>query len=74
MSRCDTVILNARKMSKLTVLRGWMRKDLASAAQVSPTRLSTAFNGSPIGPRVAKRIADALGTTIADLITETPEN
>jgi len=73
MATRDTLILDARKMSRLAILRGWMRVDLASAAGVSPTRLSSAFNGRPIGPRVAKRIADALGTTIADLILETPQ-
>lgn len=70
MAHCDTLTLDAQKMSKLAVLRGWMRVDLASEARVSPTRLSSAFAGKPIGPRVAKRIADALGVTIADLITE----
>lgn len=71
----DTLTLDGRKIARHTILRGWMRTDLASAAKVSPTRLSSAFNGKPIGPRIAKRIADALGVTITDLITEeTPAN
>lgn len=74
MATCDTLILDASKLSRLAILRGWMRVDLASAAAVSPTRLSAAFNGRPIGPRIAKRIADALGTTIENLILETPQN
>lgn len=74
MGRCDTVVLDGSKMSRLAVVRGWMRTDLACAAGVSTTRLSSAFNGRPIGPRIAKRIADALGVTISDLITEAPAN
>lgn len=66
----DTFILDATRIRRRTALRGWLRKDLAKESGVSLSRVSAAFNGKPVSPPNAKKIADALGVTIEDLIAE----
>lgn len=68
MPAVDTIILDAEQMSRLSTRRGWLRKDLAEAAGISTARTSAAFKGRPVGPRVAKKIANALGVKITKLI------
>jgi len=69
----DLISLDPNKLSYLASLRGWVRKDIAQAAGLSYVPVAHIFRGKGISPRTAKRIADALGVTIADLIPETPE-
>lgn len=66
----DTLKFDAIQLRRLTTRRGWLRKDLAENSGVSRGRISAAFNGKPVSPPNAKKIADALGVTIEDLIAE----
>lgn len=45
-------------------LRGWLQKDLARAANVSQPTFSRFLRNDGRSPRVAKKLADALGYSL----------
>jgi transcriptional regulator with XRE-family HTH domain len=47
---------------------GWQQVDLARTAKLSQAWLSRIEGGSDPGPRAVKRIADALGCEISDIL------
>ena len=65
-----TLALSGSTLERLNTLRGWLKTDLARESGVSVGRISAAFNGNGVNPRTAKKIADALGVKIADLLPE----
>ena len=70
MAVLDLLVLDPAKVSYLASRLGWVRKDIASAAGLSSVPIVKVFKRRGISPRTAKRIADALGVTIPDLLTE----
>jgi transcriptional regulator with XRE-family HTH domain len=50
--------------------RGWRQKDLAAASGVQRSLIAEIENGKRADPRTAKRLADALETTVERLMPQ----
>lgn len=70
MAVIDLLTLDPTKVIHFATRRGWVRKDIARAARLSTAPITKVFKRRGISPRTAKKIADALGVTIPDLLTE----
>lgn len=65
---------NPRELRKLRRAKGHSGYTLAEASGVSQPRISELESGStPLHPRTAKRLADALGVEITDIATVEPD-
>jgi len=59
--------LDPQQLSRLSTRKGMLRGELATAAGVSTQSVSDCFAGRPIGVRVARQVAKALGVAISDI-------
>jgi len=62
--------LDPLRLSRLSMLKGLLRGELAVSAGLSPASISHCFAGRAVGVRVARKVAKALGTTIEDIAAD----
>ncbi len=66
----DTVLTNGRAIRRYRILAGWNSVPFAEKAGISYSHLAHIEAGRKGGsPAVLKRIAEALGRPIADIVT-----
>ena len=70
----DLVLLDADRLNRERLKRGWDRKRLAELAGVSANALRPALAGEPVGLSVARRTAAALGIELCRLIRGGPQS
>lgn len=61
------VKVTTRRVGKERALRGWSQLDLSQKSGVNRSTVCMMEKGNPVRPETAKRIADTLGMTVADL-------
>ena len=75
MSRCtgDRVRFNATLLARVTARRGMTRGELYKKANVSPHSGCSAFIGQPVTVRTGRRVAEALGVALHELLEKDAE-
>lgn len=63
--RLSTARVDAGKLRRQMILRGWSCIDLARFAGISPTTVSAAVNGHPVAAKTIRKMAAALAKTPA---------
>lgn len=63
-----TVTLELREVERRRLEAGLSQSDVGRRAKVSPVTRRRVFRGRPVRMCVARRIAEALGTTVGELI------
>lgn len=67
----DVCVLLGERIRRLRKARGWRQIDLAAHSGVHEVHLSDLERGSrEVGLKTLKKIADALGTTMAEMLKE----
>ncbi|MBI5764946.1 MAG: helix-turn-helix transcriptional regulator [Planctomycetes bacterium] len=64
----DALIFNPTVLSRRTALAGLLRGELGRKAGISTQSIVNAFAGRPVGVRVARAIAKALGAELVELV------
>lgn len=70
MPRIDKIALEPSKLSRRAALMGLLRGEVGKEAGVSWATIGRAFSGKSIGVHTARRVAKALGVSIADIAAE----
>lgn len=65
----DKETVNYRALEARRLRRGWSRVHLAALAEVSPTTITRVLQGETSHPPTVRRIAEALGLTMDDVLS-----
>lgn len=61
------LLIDAEWIEEYRLLSGLMKRELAARAGIHPNLLAQIQRGEPVGPRVARKLAKAVGKRVPDI-------